>query len=237
MKDPRHPNGSSEIDLGRRLDASLRRQFAPSETDHESIAGMVADAVDSNVDLPMSMGCAPKATGSGWWRSAAFAAAAVLLISVWFLVLPAQRTSPAKNEPLAAASCTNDAELLGRWVDAYHQAVGAGFKLPSCCDVEDCNLSAHCRTAFQTAVDVAEAAALDLCGSSCDESAGGAVSLLARYDGQPICLFVLPRRDAPELPATFDRGLHMFREDFGPLAVFEVSKDPVARVLPLVFVP
>ncbi|MEZ5963957.1 MAG: hypothetical protein R3F56_08950 [Planctomycetota bacterium] len=170
--------------------------------------------------------------------AAALVAAALLL--QWLFARrrdTARPAAPAAGGTMAAAPTGgNDANVVGAWVEAFQHAVAAGFEVPSCCD-PGTDLPTHCREAFASAVDVAASGGVKLCGAYCGGLAGDAVGLLALSDGDPVCLFVLPKGRAPAVGQERHGDVRVRRRDLGRLAVFEVSRLADPHLLPLVFEP
>lgn len=208
---PPDPRSAEYQSADSRVDAALRRAFAPPPLT-AAIAEVHARAARSELRRGRRRPLLVLAI-----------AAAVILA---FLLRPAP-------EPPARAS--DAAAMSGLWVAAYHHAVERGFDTPQCCD-SSCDLRSKCHDLFGARLDVAAAIGVDMCGAYCGP-AGGAAALLARWGEEPVCLFVLPRARAPAIASGDLAGLRLYRREVGDLVVFELSRLPLPRVLPQVFVP
>jgi hypothetical protein len=192
----------------RRIDDVLRRAFTPPAT----------DALAQLLPVPTRARRWPRVVG------VALAAAAVLLLA-WFAVTPAREDRG-----------PDPAVLPAMWVAAYHDAVTRGFDSTGCCD-GDGDIRARCQRLFAAALDLRGSTDVELCGAYCGLPAGGAAALLARAGDEPVCVFVLPRARAVEVPTGDVDGLRIHRREVGVFVVFEVSRLPDPRVLPHLYVP
>jgi hypothetical protein len=211
MSDPLDRDALDPEALDRRIDASLRRAFAPPP------AGDLVWSLPAPAAVPARRRLSR--------ISLAVAAAALLCVTLVF----AWRTRSDGTQP------TPDGVLPAMWVAAYHDAVARGFDTKNCCD-GDCNLKTRCRELFAAALDLADGTDIEVCGAYCGP-AGGAAAMLARAGDEPLCVFVLPRERARNVRTGDFDGLRIHRRDVGQLVVFEVSRLRAARVLPHLYVP
>jgi hypothetical protein len=195
------------------IDAALRRQFEPPQI--EGLLQRVSPSVPS--------------VRYRLWPWAALAAAALLA----FLL---RSDRPRSEVRVADAQLIADSQLLGMWVDTYHETVAAGFDAAGCCDASS-DLRAQCEAKFAMALEVADTPELRVCGAYCGRTAGGAVTIMVRAGATPVCLFVLPRERAPQRERTVIGELVVHRREIGRLAVFEVSPAGEPRVLSRLYEP
>lgn len=209
MSAPLHPDSRERDDLDDRIDAALRRRFAPPP----------AHAITAAAGVP------PRVR---WGVRLALVAAALLLLALFLAV----RRDAVRHEHRHDVEPT---ALPALWVAAYHDAVGRGFA-SSCCDADD-DLRSQCRALFSAALDLDPSRGVELCGAYCGLPAGGAAAILARCGDEPACVFVLPRARAERVPTGPFGGLHVHRRELGELVVFEVTRLQEAGVLPHLYVP
>lgn len=189
------------------IDAALRRLFEPPP-------------VDAMVER---VAARRPAARHRVWPWVALAAAALIAFLAW-------PESPQSAERVA------DARLVGLWVDTYRDAVAAGFDAGDCCDGSS-DLRAQCEARFAAALEIAGGADLRVCGAYCGRPAGGAIAMLVRSGGAPVCLFVLPRDRAPQLERTRHGDVSIHRREIGQLVAFEVCPADEPRVLPSLYEP
>ncbi|HLU38749.1 MAG TPA: hypothetical protein VK081_05140 [Planctomycetota bacterium] len=201
-------NDPANDDLDRRLDGVLRAAFTPPPAEVIAARALPRTGVRRRVGM--------------------LAAAAALLVfaaAAWMVASASGR-----------GRTTARAALPALWVAAYHDAVARGFEERACCD-GDIDLQRRCREMFAAALALAPRAGIELCGGYCGQPAGGAAAMLARADGEPVCLFVLPREAAPPIESGEHDGLRIHRREVGGLVAFEVSRLPSPRVLPHLYEP
>lgn len=199
--------------LDREVDQRLRAAFAPPAP--ATFARAARSAIDG--------------TGaSGWPRiwPWAIAAAAVLLV----VLFAWQRRS--------GDTVRHSAHELGAmWAAAYEHAVRDGFGGESCC-APDIDLARLCEERFASKLGLGPAGSVQLLGCYCgDQPTGGCMALLARTNGSPVAVYVLPRDQdpRPELPPGC--ALEMARRELGPLVLYAVSKSASADTLAEFVVP
>lgn len=194
-----------------RIDEALRARFAPPD-----LSGLVRRVQDE----------AARGARAPWHRLAPWllAAAAAVVIAIGIL---------ARGEK----TVTDDGDALAaQWVAAYRDAVAQGFDSPSCC-IAASDLASRCREAFAAAVELATDTEVRVCGAFCGKPAGGAVTMMARSDDRPVCLFVMPIASAPRFLRRAFGDVVVHRREIGGLAVFEVSHEQEPHLLARVFVP
>lgn len=192
-----------------RLDAELRAAFAPPP------ASVLAERARA-ATLPVRV---TPTRRSPWWF--VVAAAAAILAAVFLF---------ADRPPRGPEG--HDGHELGRmWAVAYEHALHHGFEGTSCCS-PDVDLGKACEERFATRLGLGAASEVQLLGCYCgSEPTGGCMALLARSNGEPIAVYVLPceHDPRPELPS--DSPLHLARREMGRVVLYALSKTPVPRAL------
>jgi len=192
-----------------RLDAELRKAFAPP------VAATFAEQARVAIAAPPVVRAVPRRP---WFLLVA--AAAVIAAALLFF-----ERAPRGPEG-------HDRHELGRmWAVAYEHALADGFGQGACC-TPDVDLAKVCEERFATRLGLGAASRVKLLGCYCgSEPVGGCMALLARSNGEPIAVYVLPcdRDPRPTLPA--DSALHLERREVGRLVLYALSKTPMPRAL------
>lgn len=181
-----------------RLDQRLRAAFSAPPA--EQFADLAAHAI---------RGTAPSQRTRPLWP---WLLAAAALLALTFLWLDGPRRGPQGQ----------DAAQLGRlWAAAYADAHASGFS-SSCCDAQF-DLPTRCRERLGAALELVDAAGVDVIGCYCTGPDGGTMILLTQQGDQHGCICVLPRRNDPgvELPAGSD--LQVARRELGPLVLYAIG--------------
>lgn len=205
----------NEPDLDRHLDEQLRGSFAPPP------AGQFA-----------AMAAAATATGSARPRPLwPWLLAAAALLVVGLLLYPSPRRGPEGH----------DGQQLGSlWAAAYHDAMAKGFSSNAasggCCE-PGFDLLQACQQRFSARLDVERDGPVAVLGGYCGLPTGGCMTLLARTEGSPVCVYVVPREHDPhvELPAGSD--LHLARRELDGLVLYALSTSPASTTLAEFLVP
>ncbi len=205
---------TEDQDADARIDEALRSRFAPPD-----LSELVRCVQDEPARCPRSP----------WHRLAPWllAAAAAVVIAIGIL---------ARSEKTVADTDGDGDALVAQWVAAYRDAVAQGFDSPSCC-IAASDLASRCREAFAAAVELAAGTEVRVCGAFCGKPAGGAVTMMARSDDRPVCLFVMPSASAPRFQRRAFGDVVVHRRELGALAVFEVSHEREPHLLARVCVP
>jgi len=120
----------------------------------------------------------------------------------------------------------HDAEQLGAlWVAAYEQAVDSGFGGAGCCDPGS-DLAAMCERFCGERLALGDDGRSELLGCYCGGPTGGCLGVMLRVDGEPVCVFVVPREHDPRPALPDDRGLQLTRRELGPLVLYALSPEP-----------
>lgn len=185
------------------IDARLRAAFVPPS------ASMFADRARAVA--------VPRQPRTMWpW----LLAAAALLVSL-ALLLPRPRRGPEGH----------DAHELGAiWAAAYEHALVNGFSGGSCC-MPGLDLGKACEEKFAVKLGLLDAADVKLLGCYCGLSTGGCMALLARTNGDPVCVYVVPcaQDPKPQLPA--GSKLQLARREMGSLVLYALSASVAADTL------
>ncbi|MCA9311952.1 MAG: hypothetical protein KDA21_12145, partial [Phycisphaerales bacterium] len=216
------PELAREVESQRRIDESLRRQFAPPERIDVRAA---ATSPASN----------PVRRGPGWLVISSIAALLLVAAGVWFTVIR-------PNQPAAPPRPTVDRQM----------AVDTVYRLMSKRDFEPewkCETDAEFIAAVQDRLGAPllleeDLPALAVVGwAYADRSSYTIISpltmiLICRLEnGDPVLVFIdrLDSDVAPERRSTTD--LHLFRREFGELVLYELSPQDQSRVLDRFTVP
>lgn len=191
----------NESEVDDRLNAQLRGAFAPPQQQVFEEAARLA--------------VAPRPSRWPW-----LLAAAALVVAVALAV----------SRPRRGPEGHDGQQLGAMWAAAYAHAVDNGFAGGSCCD-EGLDLRAACEAQFSMALDVAAAGPVKVLGCYCGLPTGGCLAVLARTNGAPVCVYVLPRNHdpRPQLPA--DSGLDLARREIGGVVLYAVSQAAAAETL------
>lgn len=197
----------------RRLDDQLRAAFAPPPA---AVFTATARRAASVPPQPFAFRVVP-------WL---LAAAALLVLALLFLEKP--RRGPEGHD---------GHELGAMWAAAYEHALAEDFGGGACCE-PDVDLAKLCEEKFASRLDLGPAGTVKLLGCYCgDQPTGGCMVLLARTNGAPVAVYVLPssKDPRPELPA--DSGLQLARREMGALVLYALSKSVAAETLAEFVVP
>jgi len=200
----------NDHELDRQIDASLRGAFVPPAP--ATLAAMAARATG----VPRR--------GPIWpWL---MAAAALLVVSGMLAMWPARR-GPEGHD---------GAQLGAMWAAAYHDAAKQGFGSVGCCQ-PDPDLSKASSEQFSCGLRFAPNSAVALLGSYSGLPTGGCMALLARADGAPVCVCVVPAKQDPKVELPAGSGLHLARREVGDLVLYALSKSPGVSALESFSVP
>lgn len=193
-------------------------------------ASIVEGAVPSSAPAPWN----PLGWSSGLALGVAAAALALVVAMGWGTNTASSDAEPSQGEPSDRRAANGQVQ---GWIAAYEQ-VDEGGDDPVCSCAPGCeSFAEHCYAVFAQVLDISTDAAVEICGECCRDESGQGVSLVARCDGETVCLFVLLKEAAPSFPgalhARFRRGLRLHRRDIGDLSAFELSPLHRARILPL----
>lgn len=180
------------------LDAQLRTAFAPPPESHFAALARQATGQPRRT-MPWSM----------------LLAAAALIIVVLTLAM----------EPRVAGPEGHSGQELGKlWAAAYQDAEQQGFGGPGCC-MMGFDLAGTCNQRFACPLQVAMGKQTHIFGSYTGLSTGGAVTVLGRHRGMPVCVCILPRDQSPEITLPKDSGLQLARREVGNLVLYSLAKD------------
>ncbi len=201
--------------LDQRIDEALRERFQPPSTDAIlKAAGVGAGGTPSGGDGPVD------GFPAGPVLAAWVAAAAAVMVGV-LLLGKRDQEAPAPQD-----------DRVTEWITKYDDLNDEGAA-PVCeCDPESESFAEHCYKTFAQALNIPAEAAVELLGESCCDPDDGSVSLVARCDGETVCLFVLLREAAPIIHEKLRRGLSIHRRDVGALSAFELTSRPEPTILP-----
>lgn len=203
------PNHADD-DRDARLDAMLRRAYAPPPDELLAQAALAATA--------------PRPRGLPWqWLLAA--AALLLTFVIWH----------ATKAPVGPEG--HDGKQLGAlWAAAYEHALAnprAPDGKPFCCDPSQ-DFCRTCEQRFSVRLGFGAAnAGITLRGCYCGLSTGGCVAALVETSTGPVGVFVLPRSmdPEPELPAA--TPFRLARRELGGLVLYAVGGTSVDPTAPL----
>lgn len=211
-------NAPPEDDLDARLDDRLRAAFVPPPA-----AALAAAA------RRITRSDAPSGTQSGVWRRMLpwVLAAAALLVTIAF----------AASRPRRGPEGHDGHELGAMWAAAYEHALSEGFGGGSCC-APDVDLAQLCEEKFTSKLGLGPAGSVKLLGCYCGEQpTGGCMALLARTDGDPVAVYVLPCSEDPRPVLPPGSPLHLARREMGPLVLYALSQSVAAETLGEFVVP
>ncbi len=186
-----------------RLDERLRAAFAPPSANVFATQARTA--------------AAPSARRTMWpW----LLAAAALIVTIAFAIARPRRGPEG-----------HDAQQLGAlWAAAYEHAVAQGFSGGSCC-MPGLDLGKACQEKFAMKLGLGDQSSVKLLGCYCGLSTGGCMALLARTNGDPVCVYVVPctQDPRPRLPA--GSTLHLARREMGSVVLYALSAAPAPDTL------
>ena len=185
------------------LDARLRAAFAPPPA---SVFAARARAI-----------AAPHQGMRKWpW----LLAAAALLVTIVLAI----------TRPVRGPQGHDANELGAMWAAAYADALEQGFSGGSCC-MPGLDLGKACEEKFAVKLGLGAGSAVKLLGCYCGLPTGGCMALLARTNGDPVCVYVVPcaHDPKPRLPA--DSTLHLARRELGSLVLYALSASPADDTL------
>ena len=125
----------------------------------------------------------------------------------------------------------HDANELGAmWAAAYEHALEQGFSGGSCC-VPGLDLAKACEEKFAVKLGLGAESPVKLLGCYCGLPTGGCMALLARTNGDAVCVYVVPcgRDPRPRLPD--QSNLHLARRELGSLVLYALSASPADDTL------
>tara|TARA_R110002094_G_scaffold87907_2_gene91371 strand:+ start:110 stop:721 length:612 start_codon:yes stop_codon:yes gene_type:complete len=196
---------NQDDELDSRLDEQLRAAFAPPP--RERIREIAASVVSPVVVRPS-------------WPVWLLATAALCMLT-WVFARSADHAPRAGDAPLGSM-----------WVAAYEDAVERG--LANCCP-GGCgggfDFAQACRQRFEARLEIAADAAVELVGAYEGLPTGGCMTLLAAADGEPVCVFVLPRAEDRRVELPADKSLHLSRRELGDLILYALSGSPGQNAL------
>ena len=204
----------SHDDLDRHLDEQLRAAFAPPSPDR--LAALVREAAEPrrrSLPVPILL----------------LGAAAALLLAFAIGRWSAPSASTSSTGPAAVSG----EELGAMWVAAYEDAVDRGF-MNSCgagCAMEGFDLAGACRQRFSAPLQVAADAEVEIVGAYDGLPTGGCMTLLTESKDRPVCVFVLPRSEDPNVELPPGKPFHLARRAVGDLVLYALSEVPGEQAL------
>jgi hypothetical protein len=125
--------------------------------------------------------------------------------------------------------------LGAMWVAAYEHAMAQGFEGGSCCDAVG-DLPQACQDRFATQLDIA-AGPVRVLGCYCGLSTGDCMTLLARNDGTPVCVFVVSRAADPLPVLPVGSRYDLARRELGEVVLYALSASVSAATVAEFLVP
>jgi hypothetical protein len=145
-------------------------------------------------------------------------AAAAVLVAVALAV----------TRPVRGPEGHNGRELGAMWLAAYEHALAEGFD--ACCSA-GVDLRAECRKRFAEEIDVASGGDVQLLGCYCGLSTGGCMAVLARLDGEPVCVYLVPRTQDPRPRLPEGSRVDFARRVLGDVVLYAMSEADAAKTL------
>ncbi|HEX6812899.1 MAG TPA: hypothetical protein VF384_14845 [Planctomycetota bacterium] len=125
----------------------------------------------------------------------------------------------------------HDAHELGAmWAAAYADAKENGFSGGSCC-TPGLDFGKACEEKFAVKLSLGDGAPVQLVGCYCGLPTGGCLAVLVRTNGDPVCVYVVPRGQDPKARLPQGSTLHLARREIGALVLYALSESPAAETL------
>jgi len=194
-----------------RLDAMLRRAYAPPADETMAAIARSATAAEPSRRLP--------------WQWLLAAAALLLTFAIWHVTRP----------PVGPEG--HDGKQLGAlWAAAYEHALAnreAADGKRFCCD-PSLDFCRTCEQRFAVRLGLGQSGpGVTLRGCYCGLSTGGCVAALIDTAAGPVGVFVLPRAEDPEPELPGLSKLRLARREIGGLVLYAVGGEAVDPKAPL----
>ncbi|MCG3129932.1 MAG: hypothetical protein FLDDKLPJ_00670 [Phycisphaerae bacterium] len=214
------PDARAEIEVQRRIDAALRREFAPPAE--------MPTLWTNGQTFPAGQLSSPDRAARRFPRRTTWALAAALALAVTAAVYVALTSSPPAVTPIV--------RHRESFVEVRERLLADRFEPDWVCEVgPKFAMSVYWRLGQPLLVGAIPSGVNVLGWSYCNALSPETMVLLTRVDDRPVVIYV--DRKAHDRSQSAPEGLRLFRGEVGDLVLYELTQAESASVLPLFFEP